>query len=118
MRPDPQPLPADGPDRHDVDAPVRPEPLGVPPWPEPVAPTRVAVGPGDLDTDGNGLPDSVVLADGRDLVLHTDLDGDGLADRVLRLGPATLPARPVGPSTLDGPSDVRWWAPWTWFTDP
>jgi len=77
----------------------------------------VAVGPGDLDTDVDGLPDAVVLADGPDLVLHTDLDGDGLADQVLRLGSAALPPRPVVPSMVDTPAEVRWWAPWTWFPD-
>jgi len=40
-----------------------------------------------VDTDADGRPDTVVTDDGFDLVLHTDLDGDGLADQVLRIGP-------------------------------
>ncbi|GAA2869564.1 hypothetical protein GCM10010472_28640 [Pseudonocardia halophobica] len=98
----------------DVDAPVRAEPLGY----DPSVPIRVAVGADDLDTDADGHADSAVLADGPDLVLHTDFDGDGLADRVLRLGPTTLPAHPVRPSTVEPPGEVHWWAPWTWFADP
>ncbi len=40
-----------------------------------------------FDTDVDGRPDTVVLGDGIDLVLLTDLDGDGDADRALRIGP-------------------------------
>jgi hypothetical protein len=98
----------------DVDAPVRAEPLGY----DPSVPTRVAIGAGDLDTDADGVADSAIVADGPDLLLHTDFDGDGLADRVLRLGPASLPVHPVRPSTVDPPGEVHWWAPWTWFADP
>lgn len=39
------------------------------------------------DTDGDDRPDTVLAADGTDLLVQTDLDGDGLADRVLRIGP-------------------------------
>ena len=42
---------------------------------------------GGLDTDADGRTDTVVTSDGADLVLHTDLDGDGLADQVLHIGP-------------------------------
>jgi hypothetical protein len=52
---------------------------------------RAAVAPaylhGGADTDGDGHPDTLLTADGPDLVVLTDLDGDGLADRVLRIGP-------------------------------
>jgi hypothetical protein len=41
---------------------------------------------GGLDTDGDGRPDTAVVADGPDLVLCTDLDGDALADQVLHIG--------------------------------
>jgi hypothetical protein len=47
------------------------------------------------DTDADGRPDTIVLGDGVDLVLLTDLDGDGYADRVLRIGPDGV-AREVG----------------------
>lgn len=40
-----------------------------------------------LDSDHDGRPDSVFVADGDDLLLHTDTDADGLADRSLRLQP-------------------------------
>jgi hypothetical protein len=42
---------------------------------------------GGLDTDGDGRADTVVTSDGADLVLHTDLDGDDLADRMVHIGP-------------------------------
>ena len=42
---------------------------------------------GGLDTDADGRPDTLVTSDGADLVLHTDLDADGLADQVLHVGP-------------------------------
>lgn len=42
---------------------------------------------GGVDTDGDGLPDTLVGTDGPDLLVATDLDGDALADRVLRIGP-------------------------------
>ena len=80
------------------------EPMPRDPEIEPV--TRVGIGPADLDTDGDGVPDTVAVVEGSDLVLHTDLDDDGLADRALRLGPALL-----------APREVHWWAPWTWFAD-
>ena len=56
------------------------------PWsvPEPGCGPDVRAG---LDSDDDGVPDSVFTADGDDLLLHTDLGGDGLADRTLRLRP-------------------------------
>ena len=39
------------------------------------------------DTDGDGRGDTVVTTEGIDLVLLSDLDGDTLADQVLRIGP-------------------------------
>ena len=42
---------------------------------------------GGADTDGDGHPDTLLTADGPDLLVLSDLDGDGLADRVLRIGP-------------------------------
>jgi hypothetical protein len=42
---------------------------------------------GGFDTDRDGQPDTAVLDDGFDLVLLTDLDGDGWADQLLRIGP-------------------------------
>lgn len=48
--------------------------------------TRADVG-GGADTDGDGHPDTLLTPDGADLLVLTDLDGDGLADRVLRIGP-------------------------------
>ncbi len=38
-----------------------------------------------LDSDRDGRPDSIFTSDGDDLLLHTDMDADGLADRSLRL---------------------------------
>ncbi len=42
---------------------------------------------GGVDTDADGRADTLVTGEGADLVLSTDLDGDGLADQVLHLGP-------------------------------
>lgn len=39
------------------------------------------------DTDADGRPDTLLTTEGADLLVLTDLDGDGLADRVLRIGP-------------------------------
>ncbi|MBW0107016.1 DUF6802 family protein, partial [Pseudonocardia sp. KRD291] len=57
------------------------------------APGRVPVGTADVDADGDGTPDTVVVATGDVLSLFTDLDGDGLADQELRLG--TTPDDPA-----------------------
>ncbi|MDN5859386.1 MAG: hypothetical protein L0H84_12260 [Pseudonocardia sp.] len=40
-----------------------------------------------IDTDADGVPDTVVVDDGFDLLVATDLDGDGVADQLLRLPP-------------------------------
>ncbi|MDT0348256.1 hypothetical protein [Pseudonocardia charpentierae] len=44
-----------------------------------------------VDTDGDGVPDTLLTteltADGADLLVHTDLDADGVAERVFRIGP-------------------------------
>ncbi|MDN5931751.1 MAG: hypothetical protein L0I24_11925 [Pseudonocardia sp.] len=57
---------------------MRPDPRSVPD--EPGCPD-VSAG---LDSDDDGTPDSLFTTDD-DLLLHTDLDADGLADRTLRL---------------------------------
>jgi hypothetical protein len=49
-----------------------------------------------FDTDSNGMPDTAVTVDGIDLVVAIDLDGDGFADQVLRIGPDAV-VREVGP---------------------
>jgi hypothetical protein len=40
-----------------------------------------------VDTDHDGLPDTVVLSDPVDLLLAVDVDRDQLADLVVRIGP-------------------------------
>jgi hypothetical protein len=50
-----------------------------------------------LDSDDDGAPDSLFTTDGDDLLLHTDLGADGLADRTVRLradGTAAVEAPP------------------------
>lgn len=79
------------------------------------SPASVADG---VDTDADGMPDTVVRADGIDLVLLTDLDGDGYADRVLRIGPDGI-AREVGPrwstpDALDGDPLAGGWSDGGW----
>lgn len=67
---------------------------------------------GGFDTDGDGHTDTAVSDDGVDLLLLTDLDGDGLADQVLRIGPdgvvreTPVPGVPPAPSAAvpDGPA--------------
>ncbi len=44
----------------------------------------VEIGSG-ADTDGDTVPDTLLITDGPDLLVYTDLDADGLADRVLRI---------------------------------
>lgn len=56
-------------------------PWDVPDEPEPLRPL---VGDG-VDTDADGVPDTIVVDDGFDLLVATDLDGDGVADQVLRV---------------------------------
>jgi hypothetical protein len=58
---------------------------------------------GGADTDGDGVPDTVLTADGVDLLVQTDLDADGLVDRVLRIGPdGAVRAEPL-PGEEDDP---------------
>jgi hypothetical protein len=54
-----------------------------------------------FDTNGDGSPDTAVTDDGVDLVLLTDLDGDGFADQVLRIGPDGV-VREVAPDPSPG----------------
>jgi hypothetical protein len=66
---------------------------------------------GGFDTDADGRADTVLGEDAGDLVLYSDLDGDGLADQVLRIGPDGVVTRSVlevpgvdqcGGAVLDG----------------
>ncbi|WP_214367940.1 DUF6802 family protein [Pseudonocardia sp. H11422] len=125
----------DLPDDHPGDHPGGGEPT----WnPLTADPGRIGVAVADgADTDGDGDPDTLVLTEDADLVLHTDLDGDGLADQVLRIGPDgayMVGPRVAGPGrALDNPAaagadaaelgDVGaapeidtapgpWWLPW------
>jgi hypothetical protein len=63
---------------------------------------------GGVDTDADGLPDTLVDADGADLLVLTDLDGDALADRVLRIGPdgAVHRDHPTAAVAAPGPDDA------------
>ena len=77
-------------------------------------PGQVPPGPdvtGGLDTDLDGRPDTTVGTVGEDLVLATDLDGDGFADQILRVGAdgvVRLPEFPtvdqLGEAVIDGMS--------------
>ncbi len=50
-----------------------------------------------LDTDADGVPDTALTDDGVDLIVSTDLDGDGVADQVLRIGPDGVVRRVADP---------------------
>jgi hypothetical protein len=70
---------------------------------EPRHPGQVSEDPVlDIDTDGNGVPDTAVACDGVDLVVLTDLDGDRFADQVLRIGSDGI-VRDAGPEHPAGP---------------
>jgi len=67
------------------------------------------------DTDGDGVPDTLLTseltADGADLLVHTDLDADGLTDRVLRIGPDGAVHRdpvPDSAATVAGSARAEW----------
>ena len=72
---------------------------------------------GGVDTDGDGVPDTVLTADGVDLLVQTDLDTDGLVDRVLRIGPDGAVRAELSPVEEDDPvvGSVR--AGWTGLFD-
>jgi hypothetical protein len=55
----------------------------------------------DQDTDGDGLADTLVVADGTDLVLRTDLDADGFVDQEVRIGPDGVPREVELPGAAD-----------------
>ena len=58
-----------------------------------------------IDTDGDSRADTVATSDGVDLVLLTDLDGDGFADRILRIGPDAV-VREQAPGPAAGAASV------------
>ena len=68
---------------------------------------------GGADTDGDRHPDTLLTADGGDLLVLTDLDGDGLADRVLRIGPDGGVQADVGVDPADATGSAPAHAPWT-----
>ncbi len=87
-------------------APVR-RPGGVP---DEGVDALVEIGSG-VDTDGDAVPDTVLTTDGADLLVYTDLDADGLADRVLRIdtGGAVRP----DPHLVGGPTSGSARAGWS-----
>ena len=62
---------------------------------------------GGSDTDGDGVPDTVLSMDGADLLVRTDLDVDGVVDRVLRIGldGAVHAELPTGPGAGSAPAE-------------
>jgi hypothetical protein len=66
---------------------------------------------GGADTDGDGVPDTVLAVDGADLLVQTDLDADGLVDRVLRIGLDGAVRAEVSPAADDvvvGSAPAAW----------
>jgi hypothetical protein len=63
-----------------------PDPRG--PWDVPDEPGFDVRGidvSGGFDTDGDGVPDTLVVDDGFDLIVATDLDADGFADQIVTI---------------------------------
>jgi len=60
-----------------------------------------------VDTDRDGRPDTLLEDDGTDLLVHTDLDGDGFADRMLRIGPDGS----VRETVFDELDEAGWFGP-------
>jgi hypothetical protein len=94
------------------DRPTGSDPVDEPRWPGQIADPIPATP--YIDTDGDGRPDTTVRGDGVDLVLSTDLDGDGYADRVLRIGPDGVAreaghraGEPPDPLLGDPPGDLE-----------
>ena len=78
-----------------------------------------------VDTDGDGRADTVLWADGADLLVASDLDGDGFADRLRRIGPdgavhADDPAayHPGGPVPGSAPATHGPWMDLLGWLDP
>lgn len=75
--------------------------------PLPAGPDRFDLNRPDIDTDRDGRADTMVTTDGVDLILLTDLDGDGHVDQLLRIGPDGLAretplGEPAGGAALRG----------------
>lgn len=57
------------------------------PWTVPEEPATTLDVRSGLDTDCDMRPDTILTSLGEELLIHTDLDGDGFADQVLGIGP-------------------------------
>jgi hypothetical protein len=74
-----------------------------------LVPGEPVLGTPTVDSDADGMPDTAVAEVADQLVLATDLDHDGRADAVTRIGPdGVVTARAGDP----GPQD------WPWDTPP
>jgi hypothetical protein len=74
-----------------------------------LVPGEPVLGPPSVDSDADGVPDTAVAEVADQLVLATDLDHDGRADAVTRIGPdAVVTARTgdAGPEQPDHPWDA------------
>jgi uncharacterized protein DUF6802 len=73
-----------------------------------LVPGEPVLGAATVDSDADGVPDTAVAEVADQLVLATDLDHDGRADAVTRIGPdAVVTARAGDPE----PQDHLWDAP-------
>jgi uncharacterized protein DUF6802 len=72
-----------------------------------LVPGEPVLGSPTVDSDADGVPDTVVAEVADQLVLATDLDHDGRADAVTRIGPdAVVTARAGDPDPHDHPWDA------------
>jgi len=60
---------------------------------------------GGMDSDGDTRPDTILTEHCGELLVHTDLDGDGFADRVLGIG-LDGTVRELAPGSTVGASEA------------
>jgi uncharacterized protein DUF6802 len=76
-----------------------------------LVPGEPVLGAPTIDSDADGVPDTAVAEVADQLVLATDLDHDGRADAVTRIGPDTVVTTRAGDPDPHEQPDRPWDAP-------